>query len=251
MNVLFIDSGIGGLTVLAQTVHDIPNLNYIYFADSEFAPYGNKTPQQITNRLKSIIETFKNQINLVVLACNTATACSINKLRQIFPFHIIGTEPAIKPATNLTKNILLVCTNATSKSKRLKALISNCQANVKIFSPIKLASYIDNFYLTGNRLANLQINRCINKIATKAKTCGCIVLGCTHYIFLSSKLTNKINLPVLDGNFGIKEQIKRYICDKNISDNPNQQFIVSSKNANLAKKYQIIFSQTLAKLLDV
>lgn len=237
--------------MLAEVIRDIPNLNFIYFADSAFAPYGTMTKEQLTARLKQIISQFKSQINMVVLACNTATTNSIDILRTCFSFQIIGSEPAIKPAAKISEKIMLVCTPLTAKSKRLDSLIMSCNKPVKIFAPKHLAYCIDNFYLNNNRHAKVCIDKTIENVIKNSCDCQSIVLGCTHYCFLKDKFKEKTKLPILDGNFGIKQQVKKHITLSNLSEHPNHKFVSSAKNKELVKKYQIIFLQTLAKLTDV
>ena len=98
--ILFIDSGIGGLTTLAENMKHM-KANYIYFADNKYVPYGSKTTDFLIERLTKIIKFFikKFNIKIIVLACNTATTTSIFALRQRFKNLIfIGTEPAYKVA---------------------------------------------------------------------------------------------------------------------------------------------------------
>ena len=95
-SILFIDSGIGGLSTLASS-YNLTQANYIYFADNKFAPYGTKSDKFLKERLSTIVNYFskKRNISMVVLACNTATTSTIKFLREKFPNLIfVGTEPA-------------------------------------------------------------------------------------------------------------------------------------------------------------
>ena len=248
-SVLFIDSGIGGLSTLAQTCKLVPNLNFIYFADDKYAPYGTKSKSFLHKRLLEIIDLFAEQIDLVVLACNTATTNAIDYLRTCSNKTIIGTEPAIKPAAEVSKNVLLVATPRTVKSKRIFALSHKYHINLKTLALPDLAKHIDSYYLHQNHSSLCKINKTIKQITNKAQNCGNIVLGCTHYCFIKDKLASLTKLPIIDGNFGVAKQVAQHIKLSNWQTG-QKQFIVSSGNAHLQKKYAKIF-KTLANYNDV
>ena len=123
--ILFIDSGIGGLTTLAETTK-ILNANYIYFADSIHAPYGSHLAEELLYFLREIIENLLKTYNIrmIVLACNTATASCVEFLREIYPkISIIGTEPALKIAVSAShKRILALTTPTTAKQHKYLSL---------------------------------------------------------------------------------------------------------------------------------
>ena len=124
MNVLFIDSGIGGISTLCCVIKLMPKLNFIYYADNQFAPYGKLKNSFITTRLTEIINSqINNNVGLIVIACNTATACSIDVLRQRYKVPIVGIEPAIMPLTEQQKALVLA-TKATTKQQRFKKVLS-------------------------------------------------------------------------------------------------------------------------------
>ena len=107
--ILIYDSGIGGLTTFSNIIELCPKQNYIYFADTKNAPYGNKCKSElqllILKNIKSLLKKYN--IKLIVLACNTATTSSILFLRKELPIPIIGTEPNIKsPQNGNYKNII-------------------------------------------------------------------------------------------------------------------------------------------------
>ena len=107
MRVGVFDSGLGGLTVVSSIQKKYLKVqNFFYIADTLYAPYGEKTVEQIANRCDAITTYLleKHKIEVLVVACNTATSAAIKHLRAKFPFLIIvGTEPGVKPAINNTK----------------------------------------------------------------------------------------------------------------------------------------------------
>ena len=98
--VAFFDSGLGGISVLRETVRLLPQENYLYYGDSLHAPYGVKSEAQIQALSLAAAEHLVSAgAKAIVVACNTATSAAIGLLRQTYPdIPVIGTEPALKPA---------------------------------------------------------------------------------------------------------------------------------------------------------
>ena len=98
--VAFFDSGLGGISVLRETVRLLPQENYLYYGDSLHAPYGVKSEAQIQALSLAAAEHLVSAgAKAIVVACNTATSAAIGLLRQVYPdLPVIGTEPALKPA---------------------------------------------------------------------------------------------------------------------------------------------------------
>ena len=93
------DSGLGGLSVWNEIINILPNEQIVYFADSGYCPYGNRTREDITQRVKLITDFLISKgVSLIVVACNTVTAASIDYLRENYTIPFVGMEPAVKPA---------------------------------------------------------------------------------------------------------------------------------------------------------
>lgn len=129
------DSGLGGLTVLSAIQKVFKGAELFYIADTAYAPYGEKTVEQILNRCDNItrylLET--HAIEALIVACNTATSAAIKHLREKFPFLIvIGTEPGIKPAILNTKTaqVGVLATPATLKGDKYQLLVNEL-SNIK------------------------------------------------------------------------------------------------------------------------
>ncbi len=120
------DSGVGGLSVLRRIRADLPHEALLYVADSGHAPYGNKPAEFIVRRSVAITEFLLEQgAKAVVVACNTATAAAIARLRERFGVPIIGIEPAIKPAVAATRSgvVGILATGNTVRSDKFAALL--------------------------------------------------------------------------------------------------------------------------------
>ena len=98
------DSGVGGLSVFREIRKILPEQSYIYYSDNAHCPYGEKSQEYIIDRAREITRLLLAKgAQIIVVACNTATAAAIATLREEFPVKFIGMEPAIKPAAARTK----------------------------------------------------------------------------------------------------------------------------------------------------
>ena len=124
--IAFFDSGLGGISVLRETVRLLPEENYLYYGDSLHAPYGVKTVDEVTARSRAIVRHLLDEgAKAIVIACNTATSAAANTLRAEFPdVPIIGTEPALKPAVERHPGgrILVMATAMTLNEKKFDDL---------------------------------------------------------------------------------------------------------------------------------
>lgn len=185
------DSGLGGLSVLSALVNALPRADFIYFADTAHVPYGNKSEAQIQARVLAIGDHLvETGCELLVVACNTATATAVETLRQAHPgIPVVGVEPGIKPAAqaSVSRRIAVLATEATAKSARLAQLIRTHAAGVEVFiEPCPgWATQIEQLQLDDPALA-ADVRRRVLPLLDKGV--DHLVLGCTHYSFLASLL---------------------------------------------------------------
>ncbi|MBR1926104.1 MAG: glutamate racemase [Clostridia bacterium] len=219
--ILFFDSGIGGLSLLAKA-QKLFKGNFLYVADFLNSPYGSKTKSQIKqivlDRLSGLIK--EHNPKCVVLACNTATAVSIDEVRKIYPnIFVVGCEPAIKPALKSgCKNILVLCTQAT---KKYSVYLKNFD-NITICCPKKLAKLIDENFLFKEQVIKNYLNKVLKKFYGKFDG---VVLGCTHYVLFKDYIQKILGCKVFDGNLGASKQILKFVKTKN---NTNSLILVST-----------------------
>lgn len=182
------DSGLGGLSVLAAVAHELPRANLLYLADTAHVPYGDKPDPFITGRVLSIGQYLANQgCSLIVVACNTATTTAIQALRNHLPhIPVVGVEPGVKPAAqgSVSRHIAVLATENTARSRRLAELIETHAAHVRV----------DIVPCPGwaTHVETLQPDTPAFRAEVAAKITPLldggvdrIVLGCTHYAFLS------------------------------------------------------------------
>lgn len=245
--ILFIDSGIGGLSTLYETIKVLNN-NYIYFADTKFVPYGSKKVSFLHKRLSEIIVKMRKKydIKIVVLACNTATTTSIKFLRKKFPsLKIIGTEPAVKVAIdNGFKKPAVIATPQT-----IRHLKARFKFKFKTISCPALATCIENNLTSNTLLNNFKLNKILYNLTITTQNNDCIVLGCTHYTFIKDKLSRLINKPMFNGNQGVARKILQG-CPEN-HKNIKVKIVISSKKSKELQKYKKILNQILAKQIKL
>ena len=104
MKIGIFDSGIGGLSVLQEAYHQLPDQNYIFYADTDHVPYGKREPSEIMEYSRQCAYFLLEQgVDAIVIACNTATSVAVQQLREEISLPIISMEPAVKPAVELVK----------------------------------------------------------------------------------------------------------------------------------------------------
>ena len=186
------DSGLGGLSVLAAIARALPRADLAYLADTAHVPYGNKPDAFIRGRVAAIGEHLVAQgCTMLVVACNTATAAAVGVLREKYPqLPIVGVEPGVKPAAlaSRSRRIAVLATESTAKSERLARLIVDHAQGVAVHvEPCPgWATRVETLHLDGPDFAAEIAARVEPLLAAGADR---IVLGCTHYSFLTPILT--------------------------------------------------------------
>ena len=178
------DSGVGGFTVLRELRALLPDAPLRYLADTAYAPYGGRPPEQIRDRSLAIATHLIDRgAGLIVIACNTATAHGIEALRARWPgVAFVGTEPGIKPAVAASANgrIGLLATPATAASARLKALIERHAAGRRVI--VQGCPGIVEHIEAGD-LGSAELRALVARHVAPLRAAGVdtALLGCTHY----------------------------------------------------------------------
>jgi len=203
--VAVVDSGIGGITTLSKIVEIIKGYDFIYFSDTKYLPYGNKSKRVITQRLSYITEKFiQNGAVAIVIACNTATNVCIDYLRKNYNITIIGTEPAIKLSKNYNGKTAALVTPLTAKQKKFRKLIKNYGKNIDVVPLKDMANFIQSNI---NNL-NETVSIISQKLSFLSKYDN-VVLGCTHYVYLTPYIKNLFpHIKIFDGNVGVANRLK-------------------------------------------
>ena len=226
------DSGIGGLTVLRHIRSLLPNDSLHYVADRGFIPYGNKTDEFIYSRAHNITDfLIRKSTKAIVVACNTATAAAIHQLRQRFDVPIIGMEPGVKPAIQLSRNgnIGVLATAGTLGSLKFKDLIERHANGAELF--IKPChGWVE--HIEAGDLSKLETMRMIEATLNPLleKRIDTLVLGCTHYPFLTQQIKELAgeDVRIVDTGYAVATHLKRRLEENDLlstsSDPGNEQF---------------------------
>ena len=233
------DSGVGGLSVLAQIKKILPEETCIFLADQANVPYGAKTKTQLKKLTKRLTEFLLNyDIKVLVVACNTASCYTIDYLRDTFSIPIIGVVPAVKTAAEMAANskIAVMSTPATAKSSYLKNLIKKVAPNTKVLR-IGCAGLEEAVeYLKLNEISDL-LGAYINRI--KNFGAEVIVLGCTHYPFLKKDI-EKIagsDIKVIDSGKAVANRLFSILKEKNmLSGDPTKDIFFTTGDPRLFSK---------------
>jgi glutamate racemase len=193
------DSGVGGLSVLRALRQHLPGADFTYLADSFHAPYGEKPAEQVQARSRAIAEWLRAQgAQLLVVACNTATAHAIEALRdELAPWPIVGVEPGIKPALAQSRNgrVAVLATPGTLASDRFARLLRAHDPNqqVQALPCPGLAGAIEQADPVAAGLPAL-----LDRTAQRVRETGAdtVVLGCTHYPFVADELAQRLGSGV-------------------------------------------------------
>lgn len=184
------DSGAGGLSVFREIRKLLPDERYIYYSDNANCPYGEKSRDFITERTRAITRFLIEQgAEVIVVACNTATAASIATLRAEFPVEFIGMEPAVKPAAARTRTgvVGVLATAGTLKATKYIDTREKWARNVTIAENIGkgFVELVEKGIVSGPE-AEAVVSRSLIPILDQGA--DTIVLGCTHYPFLSETI---------------------------------------------------------------
>jgi len=240
-HVLVFDSGVGGLSVVAELRKRMPNLYMTYAADDEFRPYGEKTEAQLKSRLPGLLQSLviATKPDAVVIACNTASTTVLNEIRIVLDIPVIGVVPAIKPAAQMskTKTIAVLGTPGTVKRKYVDKLIADfgngCQ--VLLHGSTELVA-IAEAKMFGEAINLAQIKAEIEPLFSGAsgKEIDVVVLACTHFPLLIDELKSLTAKGVtwIDSGKAIAvrtQSILEKTTPSQIPDNPQTALLIGGQ----------------------
>ena len=192
------DSGVGGLSVFREVRKLLPEESYIYYSDNAHCPYGEKSVEYIIGRAREITSFLIGKgAEIIVVACNTATAAAIATLRAEFPIKFIGMEPAVKPAVKSTKTgvVGVLATAGTLKADKYLHTREKFSEGIKIVEHIGqgFVELVEKGNVSGPEAESIVEKSVRPLIEAGADT---IVLGCTHYPFLAETIMKAAGTPV-------------------------------------------------------
>ncbi len=249
------DSGLGGLTVLKNFLKTLPGYNYLYLGDNARVPYGEKSPEVIYEYSRQAMEfLFSKGCNLIIVACNTASAQALRKLQQEYlnknypKRRILGVvRPLAEFAAESRKDVIgIIGTKSTINSRAYEIEIKNLDKKIKVqaaASPL-LVPLIEEGWAK-----KPETKMILKKYLRPLKTNGIklLILACTHYPFLLKDIKRICgkNILVPDPGEVVAQSLKIYL-DKHpelgleATKAPTRDFYSSDKNGlfkKLAEKF--------------
>ncbi|WP_232219879.1 glutamate racemase [Pseudogulbenkiania sp. MAI-1] len=237
------DSGLGGLSVWRELTRLLPQEPVIYLADRAYCPYGGRSAEDILARSEAITRYLIGQgAKLIVIACNTATSAAARELRRRYPeLPIVGMEPAVKPAALHSRSgqIAVLATRATLKGDKFLDLKAQYDDSVDIL-PLPgdgFVELVENGDL-GSDEAHQVVRRQLQPL--QAHAVDQVVLGCTHYPFLSHLIEAALpaGVKLVDPARAVSQQAERLLHRHGLattsSHAPTHRFVTTADAGSMS-----------------
>lgn len=225
----FIDSGVGGLTVVKEALRQLPNEEFVYLGDTARCPYGPRPAQQViefTRQMATFLMT--QEIKMLVIACNTATAVALETIREELPIPVIGVIlPGTRAAVKATKSgkIGVIGTQGTIKSRSYQKAIEAKTSKAQIYGlacPKFVPIVESNEYHSS--LAKKIVAETLKPL--QMKKLDTLILGCTHYPLLRPLISNFMGsgITLIDSGAETVGEVSVLLDYFDIAnDNPNKK----------------------------
>jgi glutamate racemase len=211
---------VGGLTIYEEIHKLLPNENIIYLADSKNAPYGEKSQEEIIEiSIKNTEFLLSKGCKLIVVACNTASTNAVKYLRQHYSVPFIRVQPAIKPAAlnSKSKVVGILATKSTLKSELLYETSQRFAQGVEVVEQVGegLVDLIESGQMHSAEMKGLLRKHILPMLD---KNIDYLVLGCTHYPFLTDQIKEIVgeNVAILDSGEAIARQTRVILEQENL-----------------------------------
>jgi glutamate racemase len=257
------DSGYGGLTVLKELVNTLPQYDYLYLGDNARAPYGSRSFETVYEyTLQCVKALFDQGCELVILACNTASAKALRTIQQkdlplIAPYkRVLG---VIRPTTELlgnftkTKEVGIFATSGTVTSQSYVIEIEKFFPDIKVFQEAcpMWVPLIENNELDGVG-ANYFVEKHVQQLFQQSQNIDTIVLGCTHYPLLKSLIEKHLpkNVQILTQGSIVANGLKDYLIrhpelETRLSKESKRDFFTTDSTVSFDKHASLFFGQEI------
>lgn len=214
------DSGVGGISVMREVRRLLPAEDLVYFADSAHCPYGHKSQEEIQKRMFAICDFLMARgAKTIVVACNTASIAGLDVVRERYRVPIVGMEPAVKPATQASKNgrIGVLATGVTLAGERFASLVDRFADGVQVITqPCPgLVELVEAGRTEGPEVEEV-LSQFLNPLMQQSV--DTVVLGCTHYPFLRDTIQRMVgsDVALIDTGEAVARQVKRVLENESL-----------------------------------
>jgi len=255
-----IDSGVGGLTVVNEIMRQLPNEQVVYLGDTKRCPYGSREEEEIKRFTYSMVrEILTYNIKILVIACNTATAYTLNDLSKELDIPVIGViKPGSRAAISVTntKEIGIIGTEATIKSKayekNLKEINDELEVD-RLACPTFVPMIESGDYLRNNPLEEI---RKVLMPLKQNKSLDTLVLGCTHYPLIAEEIQEIFgeDVNVISSSEETAREVSVILDQNNLLNKAitkKHLFLMTGNIKNFTLIYENIFDNTLKSFSDV
>lgn len=215
------DSGVGGLTVVKELIHQLPHEDIVYFGDTARVPYGIKSRETVIRfSIENILFLLKQDVKLICVACNTASSFALPVIKNHFKVPIVGViSPGVREAVYATQNkrIGVIGTKGTIKSRTYEIEINQLEPEVKVTAvacPL-FVPFVEEGWLSGDVV--LDVARTYLKPLKDARV-DTVILGCTHYPLLRPVIKQVLgeNVTLIDSAKQVAVEVKKILGSENI-----------------------------------
>lgn len=210
-----LDSGVGGLSVVAAMQRAMPALPVAYIADTARFPYGDRPPEEVAGRTLALGGRLIAQgCALLVVACNTASSAALDLLRERFDVPIVGMEPPLKPAVERTRSgrVAVLATAGTAAGGRLARLHASFAADREVLT-VPMPGLAD--LVEAGEIAGPRVEAILAAAAAQLRAEGVdeVALGCTHYAYLRPALAALLppGVEILDASEPVARRVRQQL----------------------------------------
>ena len=250
------DSGMGGLTVLKQLIHDHPHESFIYLGDTARLPYGTKSRETVGRyALQAAKSLLNRQVKMLVIACNTAST-ALPLLTAAFPdLPIVGVvEPGAKAAIVATRNkhIAVLATETTITSGLYQATIAKLAPDLTVFmQPCGLFVSLSEEGLIAGDIVDRVVQHYLQPVFAHMPDCDSIVLGCTHFPVLSEAIEAALpdSVRVINSAKVASETVSHELARLQLkadAQQPSHAFLVTDQALRFARVGKLFFGQEIS-----
>jgi glutamate racemase len=240
------DSGVGGLTVMQQLMHRMPQERIVYFGDTARLPYGDKSPEMIVRfSLENTALLQQHDIKLLLIACNTASAYAAEAIRSQLSVPIVEViQPGARQAANVTKNqrIAVLGTKGTIRSGIYQKEIQRIMPSAKVFGiacPLFVPLVEEEFIY--HPVAKLIVKEYLTPL--KDLHVDTILLGCTHYPLLQKLIQNEMeNATIINSATCCAEEVEKLLREKGL---------LASQSEPISEQYRYLVSDDPEKFRHI
>ncbi len=252
------DSGVGGLTVMKEVMNELPDEDILYLGDTARVPYGVRSPETV---IKYSVENARilvaKGIKLLIVACNTSSAVSLDILSEAVPVPVIGVvSPGARAAAFMTdhKKIAVIGTEATIKSGSYVKAIKEIDSSIDVMGiscPLFVPLIEEGW--TDGEVVSLVAGQYLSPL--KGSGVDAIVLGCTHYPMIKDVITDIINVHLIDSAVETAREARKILQENGLLNDqggdPSRYFFVTDAPEKFADTGRRFLDHDISNILKI